>query len=303
MKNKILFIGNTDMNRTMFEGNRCVDCREGFWSHALLNRMMRRIRPLVGLSLSDWKRDLGSYGCVVISDQGYRNGMVPYLKKKDAKCRVIVYLRNSMMSIHSYKYKIDFEEIRNFGAELWSYNKNDCKEYGYRYNRQFFNPYLPKRYGCGQCDFDLVFLGDEKGRGSTLDRIYTLCTAQGIKTYFNIIGSTAGYNRNIGNRFMPYKEYLQKIVARSRAVLDIVTEINYGLTLRPLEAVFFRKKLVTTYKEIKYEDFYKKENIFIIGEDRWSDLKDFIMSPYEEVDRKICERYTVASWYQTFMDG
>lgn len=40
---------------------------------------------------------------------------------------------------------------------------------------------------------------------------------------------------------MPYKSYILDIASNSRAILDLVTNENIGLTLRPLEALFLGK--------------------------------------------------------------
>ena len=85
-------------------------------------------------------------------------------------------------------------------------------------------------------------------------------------------------------------------------MLDVVTDMNYGLTLRPLEALYFRKKLVTNFKDIKGENFYSKENIFILGDDDLSILKEFIESPFTEISQKILDQYTSKAWYQKFFE-
>ena len=98
---------------------------------------------------------------------------------------------------------------------------------------------------------------------------------------------------------MNYEHYLEKLSV-SNAVLDLVNTENYGLTLRPLEALFYNKKVITNYREIKLYDFYNKNNIFVIGEDSVDNLNDFLKKPYIELPNNIVESYTFDKWISRF---
>lgn len=52
---------------------------------------------------------------------------------------------------------------------------------------------------------------------------------------------------------------------RSKAILDVVQDNQRGLTWRTVEALLLRKKLITTFKDVKQYNFYCKENVFIWG--------------------------------------
>ncbi len=298
---KLLFIGDTTINKMMFTGIEEVRCEDGFCSKSIINRCCRRILPLVGLSLGKWKGEVSNYDCIVISEQSYRKGLAEYLLFRGAK-RLVLYLRNSMASVNSYSYKIDLQLLKRLGVEIWSYNLPDCRRYGYHYNSQFYALDLPKSFANNKIKYDLVFMGDEKGRDKILSFVYKFCDEHAINTCFNVTESDAIYNMNKSGVFIPYKDYLENILNRSKAVLDVVTDMNYGLTLRPLEALYFRKKLVTNFKDIKGENFYSKENIFILGDDDLSILKEFIESPFTEISQKILDQYTSKAWYQKFFE-
>lgn len=94
---------------------------------------------------------------------------------------------------------------------------------------------------------------------------------------------------------VPYDKVIEKD-RRSKAILDIVQDNQRGLTWRTVEALLLRKKLITTFKDVKKYDFYCKENVFIWGEDDIRALKTFIDSPYKVIDKDIVEQYTFAGW-------
>ena len=86
----------------------------------------------------------------------------------------------------------------------------------------------------------------------------------------------------------------------SKSILDIVNPNQSGLTLRVMESLFFKKKLITNNLFISEYDFYNSQNIFILGKDREEDLHDFINSNYIDVDDSIVTSYDYHNWVKRF---
>lgn len=101
----------------------------------------------------------------------------------------------------------------------------------------------------------------------------------------------------LAKRDFPYKEYLEMIL-RSRATLDILQKGQEGIGARPVETLLFKRKLITDYAGIQEYDFYRKENIFILGEDDFRRLPDFLMDPYREIPEDIVFGYTFEGMLQ-----
>ena len=57
-------------------------------------------------------------------------------------------------------------------------------------------------------------------------------------------------------------EEMNQLFLNSRCILDSPQAGQLGLTIRVLEALGAKKKLITTNKDIKNYDFYKEENIY-----------------------------------------
>jgi hypothetical protein len=96
-----------------------------------------------------------------------------------------------------------------------------------------------------------------------------------------------------------YDDVLVKI-GKSKAILDYLSDPSDGLSLRPMESIFHKKKLITNSKLIANYDFYRPQNIFILGRDNLSDLPEFLNSPYEEIDKEIIEKYDFKNWLNRF---
>lgn len=97
--------------------------------------------------------------------------------------------------------------------------------------------------------------------------------------------------------FLPLaKSQVQTVFSQSRAVLDIEHPLQTGLTMRTLETLGARKKLVTTNAGIRNYDFYVAENICIVDRRRPEIPADFFRTPYRDVPPDVYQRYRLAGW-------
>ena len=93
-----------------------------------------------------------------------------------------------------------------------------------------------------------------------------------------------------------------KNMVASKCIVDIVSKSEFtGFTLRPFEAMNYKKKLITNNPDLANYDFYNKENIFIFGKDSESRLKDFVRSPFVEIPQSIRLKYDINSWIQNYL--
>lgn len=72
------------------------------------------------------------------------------------------------------------------------------------------------------------------------------------------------------------------------------------MTLRPLEALAFKKKLLTNNPNIEQYSFYNSNNIFILGKDDPSMLEEFIEKPYIDIDQDIIKQFDINTWINSF---
>ena len=93
---------------------------------------------------------------------------------------------------------------------------------------------------------------------------------------------------------------LEKVMEKyseSKVILEYVKVENEGCsTLRALDCLGLKKKLITNNKEIINEDYYNKNNIFIIDENNIDIPIEFINSPYEELPKELVEKYYIDNW-------
>lgn len=275
-------------------------------------RLIRLIHHLSGLFpryktywLESWKNKLSQYDQVAIFDSMLDDFPIDVLVRNNIK--VIFCYRNKVSNpiTHSKMTRNPNKLSAKYNCELWSYNKKDCERYCIHYYNQFH--LIPKNMimGASSITSDVFFIGTDKGRIQLLiDIIEKLRSYYHLNCDFRVIPDRNNYSeveKNILASKMSYTEVLQK-VASTRCVVDVVTKVNEGLTFRCLEATVFKKKLITNFNDIVYQDFYDSNNIFIWGKDDASKLVDFIFSEYKDPGVNVYEQYSFRNFVNRLFD-
>lgn len=301
-KEKILFLW---LNEKEFHAvnakKRSVAVFQTYKKLNVLNKILRRIQISVGLNkieilLNNWKNQLHKYETVIIHASKLTPPVVRFIRKKEPNIRIIVWYWNPVDKC------VDINKFKKYDCELWTFDEMDHEKYALNYNTQYYfnDVILPNT----DDNIDVFFVGGDKGRIANLVSLKEKLDNQNISNYFHIT-STGKENINYKNYYssrISYDEVL-KYIASCKVIVDYVAEKQTGLTLRPLEAMFFKKKLITNDKSIENRDFYTKENIFILGIDDIDDLAEFINSPYKELERVIVNRYDFNSWLNRFANN
>ena len=186
-------------------------------------------------------------------------------------------------------------------VEIWSYSPSDCEKYGFRYNSQFYFDCIAgkqsENIGKVHTQPTVCFIGREKGRKESVLKIRDSLAQSGIATdcHFMIDGVLKKRSRE---PLLPYSRVVD-LIRGSDAILDYTLQENAGLSLRPMEALFWGKKLITNQKSIRQYDFYRKENIYILGEETRG-IKEFLSTSSVKVESDIRDYYLLSSWLKRF---
>ena len=183
----------------------------------------------------------------------------------------------------------ELQAIRALGYRLTSFDPCEAERYGMACTGQHFR--YPEHQP-DNIDSDCFFCGLPKDRAGTLQRLRTRLEAEGLTCDFVIPHTPA--------EKLTYPQYLDRL-ARTRCVIDISQKGQTGLTRRPLEALFYGKKLLTDNPEIARYDFYRPQNVFILGKDPEEQLRAFIESPLAEVPESVRAAYDVNEWIRHYL--
>ncbi len=96
---------------------------------------------------------------------------------------------------------------------------------------------------------------------------------------------------------------IQKLMEQSFCILDAPQKGQSGLTMRVIEALGAKRKLITTNREVVEYDFYTPENIYVF--DGTFDFDHvFFHTPYRALPAEIYEKYSLRNWLSVMLtDG
>lgn len=298
-KKKCLFLWLNDSEFHAIEAaKRGVEVAQVYKQVPTIMKAIRRIQielniPYISPWLGAWKKKIMMYETIIIHASKITPPVVNFIRKKNPNIRIIVWYWNPVDKC------VELEKFSGSNCEIWSFDENDCTRYGLNYNTQYYfnNVQLENLHN----EYDVFFVGGDKGRIEKLVEIQRQFDRLGVYSYFHITptGKCNKRYKEIYKKRIPYSKCLEYI-SKSKAILDYVSENQSGLTLRPLEALFFRKKLVTNDITIINRDFYRKENIFILDKDNLENLPDFLNSPYKPIGQDIINKYDFDSWIKRF---
>lgn len=110
--------------------------------------------------------------------------------------------------------------------------------------------------------------------------------------------------REFNFRTLPVPDYIE-LLRRSRAVLDVSHSAQSGLTIRTIETLGARRKLITTNVDVKNYDFYDPSRVLLVDAERpdVAAIKDFMAVPQEELDPRTYRHYGIHHWVDEMVGG
>lgn len=236
--------------------------------------------------------------------------IIQKMKEASKNSKIVLYMWDSI------KNKKNVLEIIEECDSAFSFDSDDCKKYSkFKFKPLFYiDEYSNLSTKKIECKYDLSFIGTvHSDRYKILMDIKSQVEKKGLKIflymyfpskilfYYNKIFNKSFKNVNI-NEFefvsLNHKDLL-KIILNSKVVIDMQHPNQNGLTMRTLEMLGMKKKLITTNEKIKEYDFYCNENISIIERESPKINIKFIKTPYKDIDKEIYKKYSLEMWLQT----
>lgn len=176
----------------------------------------------------------------------------------------------------------------------------------------YYENYLPDSFReQGEAKYDLSFIGTgHQDRIKIVKSVMETCRQNNRKCFaYFFLPHIAIYLRNkllnkdfenvtiddVHFELMPFED-LYKVYSDSKCIIDVENSGQHGLTMRSIEIVGLRRKLITTNKDIVNYDFYDPDNILVI--DRNDPVVDdsFFDKPYNMLSEELYRKYSLSSW-------
>lgn len=178
---------------------------------------------------------------------------------------------------------------KKMGFRIYTFDNEDAERYGLEWHNQFsIRLYLK---GIFSVKYDFYFLGRIKDRSDDIKEIKDILCSFEYKLKFIVLSDT--------DTPISYEENIMYVLD-SKCIVDIIQKQQSGITMRAVEALLYKKKLLTNNVNIEKCDFYNPDNIFIYGKDSIDNFYRFLSAPYKDIGEDIVSKYTVAGWLKTF---
>lgn len=256
------------------------EVKENYYGSRMPVRVLRELHFRLHLPLKriwynkvnkNFKGDIIVYENLIIPDY------LKWLHDNNPHARIILFYENLSNARNNPRL------IDDKWCEKWTADSNEASMYGMKFysGGGYFEHWKVEKE---TPSIDVFYIGKDKNRIEKLDKLKEICDQNGISTYFYLVQDRS-YKKNDKSHhpFLPYSEVL-KIIGKSRAILHLSEGCQKGITMRIEESLIHKVKLITDDADIMQYDFYNPHNIFVIGHDRWDDLKAFLNTPFVEVE-------------------
>lgn len=97
------------------------------------------------------------------------------------------------------------------------------------------------------------------------------------------------------------KDDVLEIVENSMVLIDIEHPQQKGLTMRTIEMIGAKRKIITTNNSIMSYDFYNENNILLIERSNIHINTEFFNTPYVELEQEIYDSYALKNWLKKIL--
>lgn len=232
--------------------------------------------------------------------------IVQNLREAHPEAKIVMYYWDSIAN------NLNAKNLLGCFDKVLSFDKNDSKMMNLKFLPLFYIPqYAELAEKRVEQKYDMMFVGTTHSeRFEFVNAISDQIKKQGGKcfTWFYFPSKLNFYKLKLDNpRFRSAKienfnfkpmtiERLLELYAESRIQIDMQHPKQTGLTMRTIETLGAKKKLITTNFNVKEYDFYRPENVLIV--DRYNPIipKEFLDAPWTEIPEEIYSKYSIRSW-------
>ena len=199
---------------------------------------------------------------------------------------------------------MDVEDIKKLGFDVWSYSEEQCNKYlvkqiDYFYCESMYTEALKDN----KIEYDVIFVGKDKNRKRYIQNLRS-------KKYFcdlnwNLYLTATHFWEILFHPFYKKSVSYSKVQVmqnKSKAILEIVPSDTVDITMRTVDSIILKKKLITNSTKIISKEYYDPNNVFIIGKDNEETIFDFLNSGYNDVSLEMIKQHKLSVWKEKLLN-
>ena len=200
---------------------------------------------------------------IVFTTSWYSEHLIKYFRCNSSKSKLILQFSDMVTKELGDKYDSLIEKLPKQFDGILVYSQEDADEYGFTYHSIGYSP-VKKELLQPKKQYDVVFVGADKGRINKIREAYNKFTAAGLSCFFYVILVKEEDRLDDGiiyaDNVMDFDEYLSYEVC-ANCLFEIVQEGSSGRTYRMMESIIYNKPLITNCKEILDTQYYRPEYV------------------------------------------
>ena len=222
------------------------------------------------------------------------------IKKIKPKCDRFISFFND-----NYKRAKNIKNVYPYFDRVFSFEKEDVKSFNFQFITNFIYRELPlnqKQLNTALFNvssYDLERLKIIESIAHQLDHI------QEDYNIFSIGKKAKAHQYDTKIQYTTKKLSLidiENYIEDTIALLDVHRDNQNGLTFRVFESLGYKKKLITTNKDVLNYDFYDSNNILVVDKNNIEVPKSFFETPYQPIPEDIYNKYTLKHWCNTVIN-
>lgn len=241
-----------------------------------------------------------------LTPEAFSEDILKIFREKFPDCKYILYMWDS------FKNRKNTPNILKYFDCKFSFDNTDAINYQLTYLPLFYLDEYSKIAKKSKYEFDVSFIGTaHSDRIIVAKKIVEKLETKKFYLYFYFQNKLLYYFNKLTNPsfknvslddicFNPIqKDIVKQIIDNSKIIIDIHHTEQEGLTMRTIEMLGARKKLITTNKNVVDHDFYHPKNIHVVDRSKINIEPSFLDQEYLEIDEKIFSKYSLHNWIQT----
>lgn len=202
---------------------------------------------------------------------------------------------------------------------IFSFDKIDCENLKLRFLPLFYLPdYADIGLSKSKVKYDILFVGTtHSDRYQFIKKIEKQIMGFGGKcfTWFYFPSKILYFKMKLQNKYLrsiPINKFhfrsmdkrtLLSLYTHSKIILDIQHPKQTGLTMRCIETLGAKRKLITTNRAILEYDFYNQNNILVVDREAPEVSKSFFLESYKDIPSEIYKKYSLDNWIYTIFSN
>ena len=245
----------------------------------------------------------------VIRGQSLTKKVMGQLKKLYPDAKYIMYQWDSVEN------NKEIRDISGYFDRILTFDMKDADRYGWEYRPLFYCSGTERN---GSRKYDLTFIGSlHSQRIAIVNKLHDIASRKGLNTFTYLFTKRTHYIKqkyilhntdfaNGKNEDIKYKSLslseTNNIFANSNIVVDYTHPQQNGFTMRTIESIGNRCKLVTNNYNVLKADFYNESNVYVYDPENFDIPGEFLSAPFTELPNEIYQRYSLKNWLKDILE-